>query len=301
MLTTTQALSVDNTLTRKHVLTEYQALNRRRSEQTVEPPNPDMFEHVGIRDELVKENKKKEPLPGSKLLKAEKFLYYRNICDEPKQRKSVPLDAVAQAKRKRLRGLDHLYASRPRSGKLDCSSEFGTGATVRNVKQAIIEDPVRRMTLFTSMIGGPEVGQLELRLTRGIRLQPCRVECGRVPAGSTRFYCVRLVNWGPENAYFRVRQPPESSRLRVLYTPGPIPAGLSRDLRIKLTVPRTAECLSSTDSQAQLVQWRDDQAKVAESAFHDEPVVHTFTEYIQLTTDTHIIHIPVSGEIEYKE
>lgn len=142
------------------------------------------------------------------------------------ERSHVPLDSVALAKHRRLRVPGYLYACRRNHPVKFTDSGSGIHAVQPNEKQAIIEDPVRRRQLFTSLIGGPEVGQIALRFTRGLRLQPCRVEYGRMKPNSARQFVVRLVNWGPETAWFRVRAPPEeTSGIQIFYKPGPVPAG----------------------------------------------------------------------------
>ncbi|KAA3679164.1 uncharacterized protein DEA37_0013056 [Paragonimus westermani] len=98
------------------------------------------------------------------------------------------------------------------------------GFTTLNHKHAIIEDPVRRKVLFTSLIGGSENGLRALRAMRGLRLQPSRVDCGQLPVDCVRVFRLRLVNWGPETAFFRIKQPEKTSGIQVTYTPGPIPA-----------------------------------------------------------------------------
>nr|CAH8849034.1 unnamed protein product [Trichobilharzia regenti] len=104
-----------------------------------------------------------------------------------------------------------------------------------NIQQALVEDPVRRRVLFTSVIGGPPYGQISLRRMRGIRLTPNRINVGTLQYGATRNFSVKLVNWGPETAHFRIKQLPIHSGIRVFYAPGPIPAGLSRQVVIEVS------------------------------------------------------------------
>ncbi|KAF6778129.1 hypothetical protein AHF37_02533 [Paragonimus kellicotti] len=127
-----------------------------------------------------------------------------------------------------------------------------------NHKHAIVEDPVRRKALFTSLIGGPKSGQRALRAMRGLRLQPSRVDCGQLPVGCVRMFRLRLVNWGPETAFFRVKQPEKASGLQVTYTPGPIPAGLSRDLHIKVCVAAESHSEQISNGTRHSIHWTDE-------------------------------------------
>ncbi|CAL8078063.1 unnamed protein product [Calicophoron daubneyi] len=203
-----------------------------------------------------------------------KFVYYRPVSeDEVWKMQNVPLDAIALAKHKRMKVPKYLFASRPHRF---VYHGHMVGGVLRNLKHALVEDPVRRKALFSSVIGGPETGQLALRLTRGLRLQPCRLDCSTVKPGCTKYFRVRLVNWGPETAYFRVSSPPESTGIQLAYKPGPIPAGLSRDLHIKVSVPPPD--LGATNSM------------VIESK--RLKIVHQ----VKLVTDTHIMNLPITLE-----
>lgn len=150
---------------------------------------------------------------------------YFYLLPEDNHSTHVPLDAVALAKQKQLRVPKYLYAKRPSLPKCNNGVNGISHATNFNVKQALIEDPVRRRALFTSIIGGPPFGQFSLRRMRGLRLTPSRINVGVLPYGVTRSFSVKLVNWGPETAYFKIKQLPIQSGIRVFYTPGPIPAG----------------------------------------------------------------------------
>ncbi|RTG90169.1 uncharacterized protein DC041_0006870 [Schistosoma bovis] len=266
-----------------------------------------------------------------------KCFYYYDI--DPSQIKMidnhsthVPLDAVALAKQKQLRVPKYLYAKRPSLPKCNNGVNGISHATNFNVKQALIEDPVRRRALFTSIIGGPPFGQFSLRRMRGLRLTPSRINVGVLPYGVTRSFSVKLVNWGPETAYFKIKQLPIQSGIRVFYTPGPIPAGLSRRLAIEVSNQRQ-DRLESYPSNQQIddrglqqtanhdapkkschsnIKWdidkyneenlKDiendnyniDNDELKEKLSIDDKII-TFSEHLEITTDTHILYLLITG------
>ncbi|XP_018650889.1 hypothetical protein Smp_162670 [Schistosoma mansoni] len=244
----------------------------------------------------------------------------------------VPLDAVALAKQKQLRVPKYLYAKRPSLSKCNNGVNEIRYATDFNVQQALIEDPVRRRALFTSIIGGPPFGQFSLRRMRGLRLAPSRINAGVLPYGVTRRFSVKLVNWGPETAYFRIKQLPIHSGIRVFYTPGPIPAGLSRRLTIEVSNQRQDllesypsnqqvddRRLEQTDNQAESrkschsnIKWEIDKYTEQNSKDFENDNYNTdndelkdnlsiddknitFSEHLQITTDTHIMYLLITG------
>ncbi|CAH8550328.1 unnamed protein product [Schistosoma rodhaini] len=244
----------------------------------------------------------------------------------------VPLDAVALAKQKQLRVPKYLYAKRPSLSKCNSGVNEIRYATDFNEQQALVEDPVRRRALFTSIIGGPPFGQFSLRRMRGLRLAPSRINAGVLPYGVTRRFSVKLVNWGPETAYFRIKQLPIHSGIRVFYTPGPIPAGLSRRLTIEVSNQRQDllesypsnqqvddRRLEQTDNQAvprkschSNIKWEIDKYTEQNSKDFVNDIYNidndelkdnlsiddkniTFSEHLQITTDTHIMYLLITG------
>ncbi|VDP55691.1 unnamed protein product [Schistosoma margrebowiei] len=242
------------------------------------------------------------------------------------------MDAVALAKQKQLRVPQYLYAKRPSLPKCNNGVNGISHVTNFNVKQALIEDPVRRRALFTSIIGGSPFGQFSLRRMRGLRLTPSHINVGVLPYGVNRSFSVKLVNWGPETAYFKIKQLPIQSGIRVFYTPGPIPAGLCRRLTIEVSNQRQ-DRLESYPSNQQI----DDQG-LQQTTNHDAPKkfrhlnikwdidkyneenskdiendnynfdndelkeklnidgkLITFSEHLEITTDTHILYLLITG------
>ncbi|OON21059.1 hypothetical protein X801_03050, partial [Opisthorchis viverrini] len=174
---------------------------------------------------LLENSKKKLPsFPGIKYWNDRNlpldFLYYNDTVQPRASIHDVPLDEVAQARRRSLKISKVVHAFRPH-GRGFQLEDFG-GSEI-NLKQALIEDPVRRKVLLTSLIGGPKSGQMALKLMRGLRLQPSKLDFGQLHPGQVRNRRIRLLNWGPETAYFRVKPPVGETGLQVLYKPGPIP------------------------------------------------------------------------------
>ncbi|VDQ05822.1 unnamed protein product [Trichobilharzia regenti] len=234
----------------------------------------------------------------------------------------VPLDSVALARRKRIRVPNILYTKRPSVNKFTYNSDI-------NIQQALVEDPVRRRVLFTSIIGGPPYGQISLRRMRGIRLTPNRINVGTLQYGATRNFSVKLVNWGPETAHFRIKQLPIHSGIRVFYAPGPIPAGLSRQVVIEVSnqIQRHLEENSSDQNYdhnidqneasefkkttQSYIRWsfseksfqssednenNDDVSNGNENKeANSNTRVQTFSERLQIITDTHIMYLLITG------
>ncbi|TGZ69651.1 hypothetical protein CRM22_003619 [Opisthorchis felineus] len=246
------------------------------------------------------------------------FLYYNETIQPRASIHDVPLDEVAQARRRSLNISKSVHAFRPhrRGSQLE---DFG-GSEI-NLKQALIEDPVRRKVLLTSLIGGPKSGQLALKLMRGLRLQPSRLDFGKLHPGQVRNRRIRLLNWGPETAYFRVKPPIEETGLKVLYKPGPIPPGLSRELEVTLAFPENSTKEQDTSkTQADFPEYslttgNYDEREVANiSSAHERRVSFTeaetsdikedygfFRSVISIVTDTHIINLPVVGKFMIKD
>ena len=83
-----------------------------------------------------------------------------------------------------------------------------------------IEEPVRRQVKTASIAGAvkPEAtSQL-----RGFQLYPDLVDFGVLKEGVSYSQTVMLKNVGIDNCRFKVKQPPPSTGLKVIYTPGPV-------------------------------------------------------------------------------
>ncbi|XP_028936060.1 sperm-associated antigen 17 isoform X2 [Ornithorhynchus anatinus] len=96
-----------------------------------------------------------------------------------------------------------------------------------------VEDPVGGRVNTSSMAlaatHGPRGG------ARGsFQLLPPRLNFGVLREGCTYTATVRLKNVGVDFCRFRVLQPPPGTGLKVIYTPGPVAAGLQAELRVEI-------------------------------------------------------------------
>lgn len=96
----------------------------------------------------------------------------------------------------------------------------GTTKTVLSCFQfSEVEGLVRRRVQTVSVAGG-NLEQLET--LRGFELLPPQVSFGVLKEGCTYVYSVLLKNIGIDSCRYKVKQPPPSTGLRVLYKPGPV-------------------------------------------------------------------------------
>nr|XP_019586156.1 PREDICTED: sperm-associated antigen 17 isoform X4 [Rhinolophus sinicus] len=75
----------------------------------------------------------------------------------------------------------------------------------------------------------------------GFHLLPPSVKFGVLQEGHTYAATVKLMNVGVDFCRFRVKQPPPSTGLKVIYTPGPVAAGLQTDLKVEFFAVAPAE------------------------------------------------------------
>lgn len=87
------------------------------------------------------------------------------------------------------------------------------------------EDPVRRKVNNSSVAGATPSGAEILARMRGFELLPDRVNFGVLREGNTYSFKVMLKNTGVDSCRFRIKQPPPSTGMKVLYKPGPVSAG----------------------------------------------------------------------------
>ena len=57
---------------------------------------------------------------------------------------------------------------------------------------------------------------------RGFELFPAEVDFGILKEGCTYIHSVMLKNIGIDSCRFKIRQPPPSTGMKVLFTPGPV-------------------------------------------------------------------------------
>ncbi|XP_067402065.1 sperm-associated antigen 17 [Emydura macquarii macquarii] len=101
------------------------------------------------------------------------------------------------------------------------------GCKPESVPNKKIEDPVGGKVNTSSVATAAQH-------LRGFQLIPSKVIFGVLKEGYTYASTVILKNVGVDFIRFRVKQPPPSTGLRVIYTPGPVAAGLQAELEIEI-------------------------------------------------------------------
>ncbi|KAI8520911.1 Sperm-associated antigen 17, partial [Branchiostoma belcheri] len=110
----------------------------------------------------------------------------------------------------------------------------GKPGSLPNEKFSIVEEPVRRKVQTSSVAGATSKGVRQMGALRGLMAVPEDVDFGVLREGNTYVYTVQLKNVGVDSCRFKVKQPPPSTGLRVLYNPGPIAAGMKADLSLEI-------------------------------------------------------------------
>ena len=87
---------------------------------------------------------------------------------------------------------------------------------------AEVEDPVRRKVNNVAWTGATTKGCETMRKMRGLSVLPQQLDFGVLKEGCTYSFNVGLQNTGIDACRFRVRQPPPSTGIRVLFKPGPV-------------------------------------------------------------------------------
>ncbi|XP_071955355.1 sperm-associated antigen 17-like [Antedon mediterranea] len=103
-----------------------------------------------------------------------------------------------------------------------------------NQKFQEIEDPVRNKTFNSSIAGAKMKGVGDLNKIRGFELYPGQVNFGVVREGCTYTFNVLLKNIGLDSCRFKVKQPPPSTGLNVIFKSGPVAAGMNVTLQLEL-------------------------------------------------------------------
>ncbi|KAM4714763.1 LOW QUALITY PROTEIN: sperm-associated antigen 17 [Anableps anableps] len=160
--------------------------------------------------------------------------------------KSVQVDVTGKPRRSKVRLPACLLDSKP------CS--------VPNRQFLMVKEPVRRMCRIVSMAD-------PVAVLRGFLLNPSSVDFGTQQEGTYSSVTVLMKNVGVNLCRFRVKQPPTATGLRILYTPGPVPAGL----QVKLQVQLLAMC--------------------------DETEPKNISQDITILTETDILYLPVTADI----
>ncbi|NWW48938.1 SPG17 protein, partial [Pedionomus torquatus] len=116
-------------------------------------------------------------------------------------------------------------AGQPRKEKVKLPSSL-QGRKPNSIPNKKIEDPVAGKVNTSSLA-------TRQHLT-SFHLIPPRVMLGVLKEGCTYATTVILKNVGVNFSRFRVKQPPPHTGLRVMYTPGPVAAGLQVELEIEI-------------------------------------------------------------------
>lgn len=78
----------------------------------------------------------------------------------------------------------------------------------------MVEEPVRRKVHTLSTSQGP--------LIRGFELLPSEVDFGLLKEGCMYTTTITIRNIGIDTCHFKVKPPPPSTGIKVLYSPGPV-------------------------------------------------------------------------------
>ncbi|CAH1225250.1 SPAG17 [Branchiostoma lanceolatum] len=147
----------------------------------------------------------------------------------------------------------------------------GKPGSLPNEKFSLVEEPVRRKVQTSSVAGASSKGVRQMGALRGLMAVPDDVDFGVLREGNTYVYTVQLKNVGVDSCRFKVKQPPPSTGLRVLYNPGPIAAGMKADLNLEIYA-------------------------IAVGA-EGEKGVGRIAHHIEITTETDLLYLPVTATI----
>ncbi|KAM4683533.1 LOW QUALITY PROTEIN: sperm-associated antigen 17 [Amazona ochrocephala] len=156
-------------------------------------------------------------------------------------------------------------AGQPRTEKVKLPSSL-QGRKPNSIPNKKVEDPVSGKVNTSSLATAGQ--QLS-----GFHLIPPSVTLGVLKEGCTYAATVILKNVGVNFSRFRVKQPPPHTGLRVMYTPGPVAAGLQVELEIEIFAMVT----------------RGEDTGGLEEIAHD----------IEILTETETLLLPVTANILY--
>ncbi|KAM9397205.1 sperm-associated antigen 17 isoform 6-T6 [Salvelinus alpinus] len=126
---------------------------------------------------------------------------------------STQVDVAGNPRRHRVKLPASILSSKPFS--------------VPNQQFLCVEEPVRRKVKTASVTGGQLV-------PRGFELLPAEVQFGALKEGCTYSVPVLMKNVGFHTCRFSVKQPSPGTGIRVIYTPGPVAAGMKTELQVEL-------------------------------------------------------------------
>ncbi|XP_028409597.1 sperm-associated antigen 17-like isoform X2 [Dendronephthya gigantea] len=138
----------------------------------------------------------------------------RSHYEDDGRQKSLHVDVTGSPRKEAVRLPNSILGGKP--------------GALPNTQFSTIEEPARRKVQTVSVVGktGP--------VMRGFELFPPEVEFGVLKEGCTYIHTVSLKNIGIDSCRFKIRQPPPSTGLKVLFTPGPVAAGMNTKLNIEI-------------------------------------------------------------------
>lgn len=114
------------------------------------------------------------------------------------------------------------------------SSSSQSYRAVSNERFTKVEDPVRRKVFTAPIAGATPSGVDNLLQLRGFILKPEAADFGFLKEGNTYSLIISLRNTGHDTCRFKVKQPPASTGIRILYKPGPVAAGMKSEIKIQI-------------------------------------------------------------------
>nr|XP_046191758.1 sperm-associated antigen 17-like isoform X1 [Oncorhynchus gorbuscha] len=165
---------------------------------------------------------------------------------------STQVDVAGNPRRHRVKLPASILSSKPFS--------------VPNQQFLCVEEPVRRKVKTVSVTGGQQLA------ARGFELLPAEVQFGTLKEGCSYSVPVLMKNVGFHTCRFSVKQPSPGTGIRVIYTPGPVAAGMKTELQVELHAMTTG---------------------LEESAEGEVYISH----HIHIKTETEIFYLPVLATI----
>ncbi|CAH1799483.1 unnamed protein product [Owenia fusiformis] len=147
-----------------------------------------------------------------------------------------PADLNTPADFVTTRSLEVNVTGQPRQEPVHVPAYINSGrpGAIPNERFTQIEDPVRNKVMISSVAGATINGSKTISNMRGFELLPSQVDFGFLREGYTYQFIVHLKNMGIDSCRYKLRQPPPSTGLKVIYKPGPIAAGMKAELAIEI-------------------------------------------------------------------
>lgn len=138
------------------------------------------------------------------------------------------------------------------------------------------EEPVRRK-VNNSIIKASHLNGRSLDKRRGLDVYPKEIKFGILREGFTYVCDFELINVGIDACRFKIKQPPPESGIKVMFKPGPIAAGMNRDINIVLLAIFTLP-----------------DENVSEQVY---PKIRSLVHELEITTETDILKLSIQAEI----